>query len=453
MIQMPLGLYISVPFCRTKCTYCNFASDVFSRAVFEKYISRVCSEISSAQETAEQVGDTFDRAVDSIYFGGGTPTLLDVAQLDRVFATIRQNFVMQPDAEITVECAPGTLSQPMLETLVRCGVNRVSLGVQSFVDRESASVGRLHKTEVVLDDIARLRSTGISNINVDLIAGLPHQTRESWECSLTELIATGVPHASVYMLEVDEDSRLGRELLAGGQKYHAHFVADEDLTADFYEIACERLNEAGIQQYEISNFARESFDSKHNLKYWTRQPYLGFGVDAHSMLVANAGSRDHRERDAHSVFAAIHGLEDNHEREGHDFQSCRNTAESTDGTAGSRALTGAADHAPGSAIRFANPENLEQYVSDAPRTKTLVSCNAALQETLFLGLRLNCGVSLDQLRRNFAQTALVGLQENITDLTSEGLLLCQDNIIRLTPRGRLLSNEVFERFVSIPSAL
>ena len=175
------------------------------------------------------------------------------------------------------------------------GVNRVSLGVQSFVDQEAASVGRLHKREIVLDDIARLRAAGIANINVDLIAGLPHQTRESWEQSLDELIATGVPHASVYMLEVDEDSRLGRELIAGGQKYHAHFVPDDDLTAEFYEVACERLNAAGIEQYEISNFARAGYESRHNLKYWTRQPYLGFGVDAHSMLrsaeVARCGSR------------------------------------------------------------------------------------------------------------------------------------------------------------------
>jgi oxygen-independent coproporphyrinogen III oxidase len=444
---MPLGLYISVPFCRTKCTYCNFASDVFSRAVFQKYISRVCDEISSAHKTAEQVGGIVDRAVDSIYFGGGTPTLLDVAQLDRIFVTIRQNFDVQPDAEITLECAPGTLSEPMVETLVRCGVNRVSLGVQSFVDQESASVGRLHKREVVLDDIARLRSAGISNINVDLIAGLPHQGRESWEHSLNELIATGVPHASVYMLEVDEDSRLGRELLAGGQKYHAHFVPDEDLTADFYEIACERLDAAGSQQYEISNFAREGCESKHNLKYWTRQPYLGFGVDAHSLLLANSGFQSQMEREAQSA-DTTHGLAAEHEREGHDFQSCRNRPESTDGTAESRALTESAD-----CIRFANPENLEQYVSAAPRTETIVSCDAALQETLFLGLRLNRGVSLDQLSRDFGQAALSGLNENVTELVSEGLLLRQDDIIRLTPRGRLLSNEVFERFVSVPSAL
>src|SRR5215470_15073180 len=289
---MPLGLYISVPFCRSKCTYCNFASDVFSRSVFGKYVSRVCEEISSAEQTAAQMGGRFDRAVDSIYLGGGTPTLLDVAQLDRVFVTIRQNFEVQPDTEITVECAPGTLSQPVIETLARSGVNRVSLGAQSFVDPEAASVGRLHKREVVLDDIARLRAAGISNINVDLIAGLPHQTCASWEYSLAELTATGVPHASVYMLEVDDDSRLGRELLAGGQKYHAHFVPNEDLTADLYEIACERLNAAGIQQYEISNFAREGFGSRHNLKYWTRQPYFGFGVDAHSMLTAARGENN-----------------------------------------------------------------------------------------------------------------------------------------------------------------
>src|SRR6266700_2355998 len=282
---MPLGLYISVPFCRTKCTYCNFASDVLSRAVFERYISRLCCEIEHSRETAEQMGGRFEPLVDTIYLGGGTPTVLEVAQLERVFVTISQNLEITADAEITVECAPGTLTPAILETFKRCAVNRVSLGVQSFVDNEAASVGRLHKRDVVLADIECLRSAGISNINVDLIAGLPHQTRESWDQSLNALIATGVPHASVYMLEVDEDSRLGRELIAGGQKYHAHFVPDDDLTAGFYEIACERLNGAGIEQYEISNFARPGHEARHNLKYWTRRPYLGFGVDAHSMLL------------------------------------------------------------------------------------------------------------------------------------------------------------------------
>ena len=228
--------------------------------------------------------------MDSIYLGGGTPSVLAPDQLRRLFQAVRENFEVEPTTEITVECAPGTISGEVIDALLACGVNRVSLGVQSFVDKESSSVGRLHTRAITLDDIARLRSSGIGNISVDLIAGLPHQTEESWQLSLSETLASGVPHVSVYMLEVDEDSRLGTELLAGGSRYHAHFVPDDDRTADLYLAACERLEQGGVQQYEISNFARPVThgiglrDSKHNLKYWTRQPYLGFGVDAHSML-------------------------------------------------------------------------------------------------------------------------------------------------------------------------
>jgi oxygen-independent coproporphyrinogen-3 oxidase len=390
---MPLGLYISVPFCRTKCTYCNFASDVFSRAVFEKYVTRLCTEIEQSRETSRKMGGSFDPQVDSIYFGGGTPTLLDVAQLNRVFVTVGQNFDVQHEAEITVECAPGTLSEPMLNTLAQCGVNRVSLGVQSFLDQEAASVGRLHKRGTVFGDITRLREAGISNINVDLIAGLPHQTRASWEDSLSELIASGVPHASVYMLEVDEDSRLGRELIAGGQKYHAHFVPSEELTADLYERACERLNAAGIRQYEISNFALAGFESTHNLKYWTRQPYLGFGVDAHSML----GNVE------------------------------------TDGAA-----------------RFANPESLEAYLAMANKERTLVSGEQAMEEIFFLGLRLNRGIDLHAesiLGANAPRFLSV-----IENLLEDRLLEKEDGFVRLTARGRLLSNEVFERFICPPTS-
>src|SRR6185312_15377228 len=166
---MSLGLYLSVPFCKTKCSYCNFASDVFSRAVFERYVERVTADVNRADVTAEEMGSRFESPVDSIFLGGGTPTILDIAQLERLFVTISQKFAVQNGAEITVECAPGTLSPGMIETLQRCGVNRVSLGVQSFVDIEAASVGRQHKRATVLDDIARLRAVGIENINIDLI--------------------------------------------------------------------------------------------------------------------------------------------------------------------------------------------------------------------------------------------------------------------------------------------
>src|ERR1700757_1964131 len=178
--RVSLGIYISVPFCKTKCSYCNFASDVFSRAVFARYVDRVCSDIENAMNTAGEMGGRIEPEVDSIYLGGGTPTVLDAGQLRRMFNAVRAHFPVRPDAEITVECAPGTLAPDVLETLLGCGVNRVSLGVQSFDDIEAAAVGRRHKRDTVLNDISRLRTSGIPNINIDLIAGLPHQTLESW---------------------------------------------------------------------------------------------------------------------------------------------------------------------------------------------------------------------------------------------------------------------------------
>src|SRR5450631_1601148 len=331
---VPLGIYISVPFCKTKCSYCNFASDVFSRVVFERYVDRLSADIENAPRIAQEMSGQIERDVDSIYLGGGTPTVLEVGQLQRIFTAVRTQFEVRAGAEVTVECAPGTLTPKVIEALVGCGVNRVSLCVQSFIDQEAAAVGRLHKCVTVLEDIARLRGAGIANINIDLIAGLPHQTAESWQRSLEETIATGAPHVSVYMLEVDEDSRLGRELIAGGTRYHAHFVPDEEATADFYVAACEQLESAGTAQYEISNFARDGFESRHNLKYWTRQPYFGFGVDAHSMLTAD--------------------------REGHGFGRADKKPKQEPGSSPCDL----------DAVRFAPSDSLEKYVSAAGLQRT-----------------------------------------------------------------------------------
>ena len=413
---MSQGIYISVPFCRTKCSFCNFASGVFSRGVFERYLEQVCSEIAGSQSIASKLGGMLDPRVDSIYLGGGTPSVLAPDQLERIFQAVRENFDVDSGAEITVECAPGTIGEEILNALLRCGANRVSLGVQSFVDKECSSVGRLHTREITLNDIARLRSAGVDNLNIDLIAGLPHQTVESWDYSLSETLATGVPHVSVYMLEVDEDSRLGNELLAGGSRYHAHFVPDDDLTADLYLAACERLEGGGVQQYEISNFARQVtygvglWDSRHNLKYWTRQPYMGFGVDAHSMLIATPGLR--------------------------------------------------ADGAD--AVRFATPDSLEAYQlpvvggqsSVTQRMQQLASSRlpihrqAALEESFFLGLRLNRGISLVSLRNEFGERDISNHEPAIVELVDLGLLELRDDRFRLTSRGRLLSNEVFARFIN-----
>jgi oxygen-independent coproporphyrinogen-3 oxidase len=355
------------------------------------------------------VGGLLPREVDSIYLGGGTPTILDSQLLERIFVTVRQEFCLLPEAEITVECAPGTLTDPVMESLQRCGVNRVSLGVQSFIDQEAASVGRLHKRAAVHDDIARLRAAGISNINIDLIAGLPHQTAGSWETSLAETIATGAPHASVYMLEVDEDSRLGRELIAGGTRYHAHFVPDDELTADFYLAACDRLNAAGVEQYEISNFARQASESRHNLKYWTRQPYVGFGVDAHSMLDSRGDAIGSSPTDSES-------LRDD-----------------------SREIV--------LAVRFSTPDQLDSYVAGDRSRIVPVTQQDALEESFFLGLRLNRGVSLAALEQQFGMGMVRALYRVIEETIGDGLLERSGENIRLTTRGRLLSNEVFERFL------
>jgi oxygen-independent coproporphyrinogen-3 oxidase len=390
---MPIGIYISVPFCRSKCSFCNFASGVFPREKMSLYVDRICSDIASARARAKQMDAILERNADTIYLGGGTPSTLPPEQLKRIFAAVREHFDVAPNSEITVECAPATLTNEIIETLTLCGVNRVSLGVQSFIDQEAASVGRLHTRAQALEDIARLRAAGIGNINLDLIAGLPHQTGTSWRRSLEDIVATGVPHVSVYILEVDEDSRLGRELIAGGTRYHAHQVPDADLAADLYLEAIEFLEGNGIEQYEISNVARPGHQSRHNLKYWTRQPYVGFGVDAHSMLRVNP---------EHEAVAA----------------------------------------------RISTTDDLESYLASsyAPDV-TAVSRRNALEEAMFLSLRLNAGVDSARIR---SETSVDPQQEfagQIEELISLGLLESSGTNLRLTKRGRLLSNEVFERFL------
>ncbi len=456
MERVPLGIYISVPFCRSKCSFCNFASGVVSRAMFTRYVERVCADIEASDRLAADMGGQFENVVDSIYIGGGTPTVLEPSDLERIFAMLRGKFRMRPDAEITVECAPGTLKPEMLDVLARCGVNRVSLGVQSFVNQESASVGRLHTGAIVLEDLARLRAAGITNISIDLIAGLPHQTRDSWEYSLAETIASGVPHVSVYMLEVDEDSRLGRELIAGGTRYHAHFVPDQDATADFYLQACERLNGAGIYQYEISNFARDiefhaadrpitrspdhpiqpalegerapRFASRHNRKYWTRQPYLGFGVDAHSMLPADARpARAAMEREISDYLEHAPNFAGGSVSQDSNFYQ-RMGVES---------------------VRLATPDSLDAYLAGKALARTEVSYAAALEEAYFLGLRLNRGVHARELAERYGPEAATVFREQIAELRELGLVEVREGATRLTARGRLLSNEVFERFVDV----
>lgn len=260
------GIYISWPFCAQKCTYCNFASGVLPRELEADYLAALQDEIGRTQ---------WPWRPETVYLGGGTPSTLAPDKL----AALLHLLPGRPWAEATIEAAPGSLTPEAVHAWREAGINRVSLGVQSFVDVELRRTGRKHSAGTVESDVALLRGAGIDNISVDLIAGLPGQTAAGWSESLAWVRRLGVPHASVYMLEVDEDSRLGREMLLGGVRYGAGDVPGEADIVHFYEQAADEL---GLARYEISNFARPGFESLHNLKYWRREPYFGFGADAHS---------------------------------------------------------------------------------------------------------------------------------------------------------------------------
>ncbi len=395
-----LGIYISIPFCRSKCTYCNFASGVYPPSDHERYVDRLIHDLVAAERWALEMGVELPRIVDTVYLGGGTPSLLAAELLARMFDAMRSAFDFNCGAEITVECAPGQLADDSLAALVGAGVNRVSLGVQSFIDREARSSGRLHDRATVADDLRRLRAAGIANLNVDLIAGLAGQTFASWQESLEVLIDSGVSHASVYMLEVDEDSRLGREMLAGGARYHAGLVPSDDTIARMYTLAIERLSSAGLVQYEISNFCRPGFASLHNLRYWQRRPYLGLGLDASSMLRAVPDK----------VISAE----------------------------------------PGYVLRSATTDDLTAFLSGPQPVETAWLSPASQQEEAwFLGLRLNAGVEVASLEREFGRSAVAPALESVHRLAETGLLTFDGNTVRLTPQGLLLSNDVFQEFLGL----
>ncbi len=263
------GVYISFPFCAQKCTYCNFVSGVLPRSVQDDYQRQLVAEIERY---------LFDWRPETVYLGGGTPSSMDLLELEAVLAAVPG----PPWREATLETSPGTVTAEKARVWRAFGINRVSLGVQSFVASEIAATGRKHTAETVVNDLEILRAAGIANFNIDLIAGLAGQTLASWRESLDWIAKLAPPHVSVYMLEIDDDSRLGRESLLGGVRYGAGRIPPEEQTADMYELAVEHLERLGIRRYEISNFAQPGFESVHNLKYWKLEPYIGFGADAHS---------------------------------------------------------------------------------------------------------------------------------------------------------------------------
>lgn len=372
-----LGIYIQVPFCQSKCTYCNFHTGVFSSSLYAPYVDAVCRQMAAGDDGgARGVGP-----VDTVYVGGGTPSLLDPAALARILRELDQAFPGDWQ-EVTLEADPETITTEKAAAWRATGFNRMSMGVQSFHDKELKAAGRMHRCADIYAAVQALRRAGFANLSFDLIAGLPHQTAPSWKASLAQLVALRPEHVSIYMMEIDEGSRLGREVLAGGRRYSAEALPSEDHMAEFYEWAREVLAGNGYEHYEISNWALPGRRSRHNLKYWKRQPYLGFGAGAHSFL---GGSRWANVHDPAAYVAAVQ---------------------------------------PGRSP-------VEQFEILTPQQQ--------LDEELFLGLRLLEGVNVRAIEEHYQ----VRLEARLARLAAEGYLEREGPMARLAPARLAVSNEVF----------
>ena len=320
--------------------------------------------------------------VDTIYFGGGTPSLLTPEQVGRIIAAVRTNFKIDPDAEITMEMNPATVTPETLAAYRGLGVNRASFGVQTFDDRALKLLARGHDANDARTTFRMLRDAGFENVSFDLIAGLPGQTLAGWGRNLDEAIAMSPDHISLYLLEIHEGTPLAEQVRSKRQP-----MPDEELSAEMYEVMLDRLADAGYEQYEISNFAKPGFESRHNTKYWRLEPVFGFGVSAHSF--------DGRER-------------------------------------------------------YANERDTARYAvmieSNGSAEVTRESVDAA-SEFAFLGLRLEKGIDLADYQKRFGSDLVANNRAEVDRLQDAGLIEVDSDRMRLTRRGKLFSNEVFAVFV------
>jgi oxygen-independent coproporphyrinogen-3 oxidase len=390
----PAGLYVQIPFCASKCSFCNFSSRVDRPDVLAAYARAVCQEIERLPGIYAPHGiETLlaSARIDTLYIGGGTPTILGPDLLCEIVERLRHRFSFTDGAEFTLETTPGSAGDEFLRRARVLGIKRLSIGAQSFEDRELKAVGRLHSAAETFALVESARKVGFNNVSLDLIAGLPFQTVTSWQASLRAALSLRPEHLSIYLFEIDAKSRLGSEVLEHGRRYHAIEVPGEDFMAEAYESARSALSDAGYIQYEISNFALPGFESRHNRKYWQLAPYFGIGAGAHS-------------------FDGVH--------------------------------------------RWANVVSSERYVELVDRKQSPIAefrsltTKELLEEFFFLGLRQIEGVDLDLARRQWG-TEAVGLWETtISNLAGEGLLEHHRERVSLAPRAYLVSNEIFQQFLA-----
>jgi oxygen-independent coproporphyrinogen-3 oxidase len=395
-----LGLYIHIPFCERKCPYCDFNTYAGLQPHFQATIDALCAEMERQADALR------GRTVGTLFLGGGTPTVLDAAQLEQLFGAVRRCFTLAEGCEITSEANPGTVDQAKFAALRSLGVNRLSLGVQSFQPDELRFLGRIHGVEDVYAAVAAARRAGFDNLNLDFIFGLPHQPPEAWRDTLEQALALQPEHLSLYSLIVEPQTPLYHWVESGQVD-----APDDDAAAELYEHAIERLERAGYLHYEVSNWARRqpverdavtpARASRHNLLYWRNGEYLGIGPGAHSHL---------RQRDERS------------------------------GATVSR--------------RWGNRKPVAGYVkriqagASVEESSELVMGAAAIGETMMLGLRLvREGVAFRRFRRLHGKELPEVFAPELADLTAQGLLEGDGECVRLTPRGLMVGNQVFARFL------
>jgi oxygen-independent coproporphyrinogen-3 oxidase len=374
------GVYIHIPFCRSRCSYCDFATGLHEDVLAARYVQAVAKEISASTVVPDQP------RVDTIYFGGGTPSLLQPDQLETLLSAVSDRFDLAENVEITMEMNPGTVSPELLSQFRNLGVNRASFGAQTFDDKELARLGRSHNTADTLNTFSDLRKAGFDNISFDLIAGLPGQTLGRWQQNVEEALALQPEHLSFYLLEVHEGTPLAEHIRRGIQP-----KPDEDLAARMYEWMLERAGEGGYEHYEISNLCRPGFESRHNTKYWTGVPYFGFGCSAHSY--DGNERRWSNERDIKRYLTAVES-----------------------------------DRSP----------VVEQQ---------MLSANDLRSEAVFLRLRLMRGLDTKQYYDSFGIDLRSTHHDELERFIGAGLLNVEGDLLKLTRAGALMSNEVFAAFV------
>ena len=393
-----IALYVHIPFCETKCPYCDFNTYAAIEPLMPAYGEALRAEIALwGRLMAGGAGAA--RRVSSVFFGGGTPSYVPARDIAGVMDAVRGAFRVMPDAEVTLEANPGDFTPGKLAAYLECGVNRLSIGVQSFDDGLLATLGRRHSADEAADAYRMAVEAGFRNISIDLMYGLPYQRLEQWQCTLDRALELAPPHMSMYCLTLEGGTPMERWVAEGRMP-----EPDGDLAADMYVLAQDETRRAGYRHYEISNWALPGMRSRHNLAYWRNLPYLGVGPGAHSYMW------------------------------GRRFANIRSPREYV-------GLMGG-DVAP---VCYGGPDAVIRgmpVVGEVERIEPPLE----MAETLMMGLRLDEGVSVAGFRERFGATPAERYPDAIGELTAQGLLDARDGALMLTDRGRMMANAVVSRF-------